>query len=369
MPNEPDCDIIRSTQVEYLMLQAFTIQNFRCFRSQSMRDLRQINLVVGPNGTGKTALLEALYLVVGGGTQIALNIRQFRGLAGEFNISSDGSAFRAFWSDLFYHFDEDKTISISCVDSKLGARELSITYKAGDQMVLPISGENGEKATRPFVSTPLNFVYKLAGKETQTVPIQLTENGLRLGAIRDAIPGVYMNPGHGYGVSAVGRFSELSKVNRDREVVSMLRKEYPQVESISVEVQAGTPVLYAFLPSIPEGKLPMELVSAGINKYLNILLAIASSPRGVVFVDEIENGFYYEQLPSICAGLLDFCEQFEVQLFASTHSIEFVKAWTLLEKDSKFCLLRSSKQNGSCELKRFSGTDLHSAVEQGVEFR
>src|SRR5262249_20382266 len=48
----------------------FTIQNFRGVRSLTIEGLRRINLIVGRNNTGKTTVLEALFLL-GGATNSA----------------------------------------------------------------------------------------------------------------------------------------------------------------------------------------------------------------------------------------------------------------------------------------------------------
>jgi AAA15 family ATPase/GTPase len=45
------------------MLRSLYIQNFRQFRELQIDSLRRINLIAGRNNAGKTALLEALYLL------------------------------------------------------------------------------------------------------------------------------------------------------------------------------------------------------------------------------------------------------------------------------------------------------------------
>lgn len=45
------------------MYRSVHIQNFRCFRDFKIEDLARINLLAGKNNTGKTALLEALYIL------------------------------------------------------------------------------------------------------------------------------------------------------------------------------------------------------------------------------------------------------------------------------------------------------------------
>jgi hypothetical protein len=48
----------------YRMIDTIEIKNFRCFDRANLEDLKTVNLVVGRNGSGKTAFLEALFLVL-----------------------------------------------------------------------------------------------------------------------------------------------------------------------------------------------------------------------------------------------------------------------------------------------------------------
>jgi len=45
-----------------LLLDSLEIQNFRGFRHLQIEKLGRVNLIVGKNNIGKTALLEALHL-------------------------------------------------------------------------------------------------------------------------------------------------------------------------------------------------------------------------------------------------------------------------------------------------------------------
>ena len=46
------------------MLRDLTIQNYRYFKDFQIEDLARVNLIVGMNNSGKTSLLEAVYLLV-----------------------------------------------------------------------------------------------------------------------------------------------------------------------------------------------------------------------------------------------------------------------------------------------------------------
>ncbi|MCP2732470.1 AAA family ATPase [Limnofasciculus baicalensis] len=56
--------MIAITVVEDFMLRDLTIQNYRCFKDFHIDGLAQVNLIVGMNNSGKTSLLEAIYLLV-----------------------------------------------------------------------------------------------------------------------------------------------------------------------------------------------------------------------------------------------------------------------------------------------------------------
>jgi hypothetical protein len=267
------------------------------------------------------------------------------------------------WTEFFYHFDERAVISISSDDSVRGHRELDITYQADSPLLIP--SNNADQVS----TSPLNFIFRVQGRQDQIVQVEFNEKGMKVGAIKEMIPAIFVSTGSAFGSDAADRFSSLSKVNKSQEIVDALRQEFPVVQSLSVEVLHGNPTLYAYMPSVPEAKMPMELVSAGINKYLNLLMAIATTPNGVVLIDEIENGFYYSQLPSICRGLLSFCKRFSAQIFTSTHSRELLESMASTDSDKDICLIRSRRANGYCNMRRFSGADMKAALEQDVEFR
>ena len=47
------------------MYKSFRVKNFRCFKDLEINDLGRVNLIAGKNNTGKTALMEAMYVLAG----------------------------------------------------------------------------------------------------------------------------------------------------------------------------------------------------------------------------------------------------------------------------------------------------------------
>jgi predicted ATPase len=54
------------------MLRDITIENYRLFREFSLDSLARVNLIVGPNSSGKSSLLEAVYLLTSEGARSSL---------------------------------------------------------------------------------------------------------------------------------------------------------------------------------------------------------------------------------------------------------------------------------------------------------
>src|SRR5579872_1795150 len=71
----------------YRMIHDIDIRNFRCFQRLQIADCSRINVIVGDNGSGKTALLEAIFLALGVGPELALRFRQTRGLDGSLSAT------------------------------------------------------------------------------------------------------------------------------------------------------------------------------------------------------------------------------------------------------------------------------------------
>jgi len=93
------------------MLNQLTIEHFRGFSLFKIDQLTRINLIVGKNNVGKTAILEALFLLSGpNNPSNALKIEQQRGIGLSRAITgSDESP----WSMLFYQGARDQKINIT----------------------------------------------------------------------------------------------------------------------------------------------------------------------------------------------------------------------------------------------------------------
>src|ERR1700682_2958583 len=89
----------------YRMIESIEIKNFRCFKHLRVKDCALINVVVGENGTGKTTLMEAIYLALCANPQGAMTLRAHRGNDGVLFAGRPESIVDALSSEFFYEME------------------------------------------------------------------------------------------------------------------------------------------------------------------------------------------------------------------------------------------------------------------------
>jgi len=350
------------------MIRSISISNFRCYRKLLVDDLGSLNVIVGDNGSGKTAFLEAMFMALGASTEIPVRFRAQRGMDGVLG----GTARRieqGLWADLFHNYDFLHPIGIKLTGSGPESRSLEIARGgSADSTLLP-----GSDLSQLVVSAPVRFTWIDADHGVHSVtPTVSAGGGLSLPETGEDLPNFHFVPAMSPVSSGenASRFSELSKANRHRKFVDVFIREYGWIKDLSVEVQTGSPVIFASV-SGSEMKMPLVNVSAGINRLLTIMLAIASTKYPIVLVDEIENGIFHTHLSAMWRTLIALVDEFEGQLFVSTHSQECLRALgEVASKRSKdITLLRTERGNGVATVKRFAGKTLMAGIQYGQELR
>ena len=217
---------------------------------------------------------------------------------------------------------------------------------------------------------PITFEWKLPSGHIHTSEVEATPAGLRAKTVKEVYPATFLSAAAQNPTETAQRFSDLSRRQRHRPVIDAVAALFPEVEDLSVEILAGSNVLHASVRGISE-RIAVGALSAGVNKYVSILLAIAANPTGVVIIDEIENGIYFQMLPRAWEAMISFAERNQVQLFASTHSKEFLSSLlpSLAGREKKLCILQISRKGPDSHIRTFDGHHLKSALEQEVEIR
>ena len=89
--------------------------------------------------------------------------------------------------------------------------------------------------------------------------------------------------------------------------------------------QPSTPLIYAEIEGLSE-MIPVTQLGQGFNRLLDIYSELVVADARVLLIDEIENGLHYSVLPLVWKGLFLAAQEFDVQIFATTHSWECIQA-------------------------------------------
>lgn len=75
-----------------------------------------------------------------------------------------------------------------------------------------------------------------------------------------------------------------------------------------------------------EEMVPLSNLGQGVYRLVEILAEVIGSGASICIVDEIENGIYHAALVDVWKGLVKAASLFGVQVFATTHSAECLRA-------------------------------------------
>lgn len=193
------------------------------------------------------------------------------------------------------------------------------------------------------------------------------ELGKTMGIVSGLISSVNIG---GPGENAI-TLSKLSIEKRSEEIIHAIQQHFPFINQVTSETTApGLGTVYADLPGLPR-KIPLSLISGGISRLFTMMLNIVQCEKGVILLDEIENGIFYEQYPLVWRTLFDLAKKHETQLFISTHSKECLKevAAIIASNPDDFCLLKVRQEGDQSIVNYFDGTQFAAALEKDGEIR
>ena len=312
------------------MIKNLSIQNFRSHREVVLRDCGRINILLGRNNSGKTALLEAVVLLC-----FPPNPREVLTLLNEQRGYKPGDENSEFWDSYFHNWNHLQVISLG-VEEIPSFTRLSICRNL---FIVPILGFPGQVTSGSVIETHdvqektqgLSFKYQYEdGYIEQKVTTLRRKTNKQLSpkakAIIDHILPMAFIPSKGISnpQDEAERFSRLEKANRHHEVEEVLRSVESRLKRLTVLTNGQGSMVYG---DIGEGHLiPVSLMGEGMVRMLSIATAMVNNKGGLVLIDEIENGLHYSALPTLWQMIFKTARQFDVQVFTATHSDECIQA-------------------------------------------
>jgi AAA15 family ATPase/GTPase len=362
------------------MFKNLTVSNFRCFKEIAISNLERVNLIGGVNNVGKTTLLEAIALSTSlNSLETPLRLNFDRGIVRHPNFSIEEICE---W--LFYGKRSDRSIKIKIVDHKDINSDLKLSLdKASTPRILPLSLKSN---TRKFFKD-LKLEFKQNNQHLVfTIFLTLDKEDaseMRLGIEQESIPeepeidffdvSYFISSRTKISPSEdAERFSDLEAINRQQEVVDILRILEPRLKRLAILVNEGIPMIYGDVGI--ESLMPISVMGEGMSRLLSMILSIMSISDGILLIDEIDNGIHYSVLEKVWRSIALTTQKYNTQIFATTHSRECIlaahQAFSQFESyDFRYIRLEREKNSGLIKSLVYDQETLNTSVDLNLEMR
>lgn len=320
------------------MYTSFSIQKFRRFKQLKIESLTRCNLITGLNNSGKSTLLEALWMHTGPNRpDLALRILQFRGVPGADveNIARD----------LFFDFDTREPIELAA-DGDWGEhpRVLTIATRPKPASVVPLPARANGRTSTNYLETgttsPSDTELVLSYRDENQKTYKSKAVWISQGPNEQGEPTVAFSvetadtpprPNNILLTSRIRRapiedcqlFDRLVQDGHESEIVDFLKVIDGQIQNIRT-MTVPKPMLYADVGL--SQFVPVGLLGEGASRLLSLALAMFEARGGLILVDELENGLHHTVLEPVWQRLQALAKACDVQLIATTHSSECLSA-------------------------------------------
>lgn len=312
-------------------LEWITVEEFKCFSNFHAEGFKRVNLIGGKNNVGKTALMEAIYI----------------------NTSSINVA----------------TITTAIHGTKFMRENLNLLFNQSNKDIILLDKVKIYKTTS---SKKMTSFYIKEENGVKTYEIKLNEDIFDINANLFNFSHRYINnvkyiDSFGFtNDEVVYVFNSVQKLDEEQSLNKNINEFDSSIQNFKVidgKPQCKSNGVYREITEFGDG----------LRSYISIICSLYACQNGYLFIDEIDNGIYYEHFDRLWEIILTLSTEMNCQVFATTHSKEMLESFArvakkLEEQDVSYTTLVRNKSN---ELKAITRDYemLMDSMEDGREVR
>lgn len=368
------------------MLTQLKIENYRGFQSFRIDQITTVNLLVGKNNCGKTALLECVhFLASGGDPTVLINAASRRG-----EVVSGAREEPFLDISHFFHGHDIRQGSRFELTAP-GAPTVSVE-------AIPLSDIEPQPALfEEMRGARPAYALRIKGWRPEAKsgrPLILSEEGALLFDSkfplrrymgedrREGPPIVFIAPDSMTPVSLGTMWNQVLRDKQEGEIRRAMQILEPGLEDIVF--QAGEPTyrpydgayagrsgVLASFAGDPR-RVPLGSMGDGMRRLLALSISLNHARGGFLVIDEIDTGFHYSIMAKMWELVVRTAKEANIQVFATTHSADCVRGLGLLCKRDPGLQAEISahkiERNMDCDV-AFSGEEVLNTVEQDIEIR
>ncbi|MDR3707599.1 MAG: AAA family ATPase [Capsulimonadaceae bacterium] len=353
------------------------IENFRAFSKLTIPTLGRINLIAGKNNVGKTTVLEALWLYANGGSAGSA-IREILLDRRDLLEGAQGT------DEVLYSLFNGRPHLVSDSDEiHIGTSDPEIRMSLRLEWFALIDNSNNPHTLQ---SIPQEFVADYDDAARWVVirygddapyrfrASKILDSSFTPSDITKVIPNQFVHSDGLLEHEVRPLWDEVQLTDSEQDIIETLRLIAPAVERVSLRTAGTSQSRVTPIVKLRGSNevLPLRSVGDGMTRAFNLALALANARGGMLFVDEIENGLHYTVMPDIWRSLFQVALKLDVQVFATTHSLDCIKAFqeVAAEHGSQTgMLIRLEGKDGVVKAVEYDDRRLAIATEQAIEVR
>jgi predicted ATPase len=351
----------------------FSASHFRRFEEVELRGLNRVNLITGPNGVGKTSLLEGLFICSGAfSPELAIRINAFRGMEGL--LVELGGSSATIMRSLFHDLDAGHKAVLRVEEDDGTKVEIAITIPQPRNVPSRSANLSTSAADTQLTGEvkALQMRTRIGNAKAVVSTLTISEKGLDVGKKRPVRRSAIFLQVRTESTSRelAARLGKVTVARQADRVVDALKIIEPRLVSITSVLEGDQTVVYADIGK--DELVPLWLLGGGINHLAHIVLAMMEDRGRVVLIDEVENGVYYGVLPDMWRVIGRAARETDCQVFATTHSRECVAAAHQVFSESldyDLSVHRLESSNGRVEAISYDKETLEASIEAGFEVR
>ncbi len=288
------------------------IKEFKCFKDFKASGFKRVNLIGGKNNVGKTAFMEACYINV-----YSENINQLNTVISNIKFMRDSLNILDEYREHKKRTELDLFNQTPCYTSVSNIRQIDFKRVEAD-------------AIKTYCYK-INDIEKIInGNEFNIIPAY------------SSISIIFID---NFGLSdseLIDVYKVVQKFDKENELNNYVQEFDNSIKNFKVigdKPQCKTNGEYRDITEFGDG----------LKHYISIICALYACENGYLFIDEIDNGIYYDHLDRLWEIILTLSEKTNCQVFATTHSKEMLESFArvakkLDEQDICYTLLVKDKQ-------------------------
>lgn len=369
-----------------VFIRSLEIDGFRALADLKIDSLGKVNLVTGKNNSGKSTILEAIrILATGGSLKTLYEILDYRE-----ELTSSNDAERTYlptdlapFCNLFNGFPDLASSSHGFCISAQGALPAPISRISARINWFIRKTDPERQATSYELASSDSFDVDAfpaldmdIANRKRIVTLDRFQRRFPMRAEPDHIllPCVYLDPFSSRFTNQMGvLWDAIALRDVEQEIVNALKVISPDIQAVSVigSEERARPRTAIARSTRYTSPVPLRTFGDGVNRLFGVILSLCNAGNGVLLVDEVENGLHYSVQTEIWRTIFRLAKNLNVQVFATTHSWDCVRAFqeAASESPEDGVLVRLSRKDGRVIPTLFTEDELEIVTRDQVEVR